>query len=95
MSSILHVSSHRLIGTDVRPQGLYASAENLFEHVMQLNTLESIQAILCCAMYSIRSPVGVSLWCDLGLGADGKMRMEKTDLPTGCSLGLLFDNVPS
>ncbi|EXJ91784.1 hypothetical protein A1O3_00334 [Capronia epimyces CBS 606.96] len=49
------------------PEGLYASAENLMEHVMQLNTLESIQAILCCAMYSIRSPVGVSLWLLSGL----------------------------
>ncbi|KAL2441458.1 hypothetical protein ABEF95_014955 [Exophiala dermatitidis] len=49
------------------PEGLYASAENLFEHVMQLNTLESIQAILCCAMYSIRSPVGVSVWMLSGL----------------------------
>ncbi len=62
---------------------------------MQLNTLESIQAILCCAMYSIRSPVGVSLWCDLDPGADEKNAMEKTDLAAGCSLGLLFDNVPS
>ena len=44
------------------PEGLYASAESLLEPVMQLNSLESIQAILCCAMYSMRSPVGVSVW---------------------------------
>jgi Fungal specific transcription factor domain len=49
------------------PEGLYASAESLFEKVIQLNTLESIQAILCCAMYSLRSPVGVSLWTLSGL----------------------------
>ncbi|KAL4879281.1 fungal-specific transcription factor domain-containing protein [Aspergillus karnatakaensis] len=49
------------------PEGLYASAENLFEHVLKLNTLESIQAILCCAMYSIRSPVGASVWLLSGL----------------------------
>ncbi|KAF4965630.1 hypothetical protein FSARC_6593 [Fusarium sarcochroum] len=49
------------------PEGLYASAENLFEHVVKLNNLESIQAILCCAMYSIRSPVGVSVWLLSGL----------------------------
>lgn len=48
-------------------QGLYASAESLLEGVMQLNSLESIQAILCCAMYSIRSPVGASVWMLSGL----------------------------
>ncbi|XXH00784.1 hypothetical protein Hte_007135 [Hypoxylon texense] len=52
---------------DTLPEGLYASAETLFEHVMRLNSLESIQAILCCAMYSIRSPVGVSVWTLSGL----------------------------
>jgi hypothetical protein len=46
---------------------LYASAEMLFEHVMRLNSLASIQAILSCAMYSIRSPVGVSVWTLSGL----------------------------
>lgn len=49
------------------PERLYASAEMLFEHVMRLNSLESIQAILSCAMYSIRSPVGVSVWTLSGL----------------------------
>ncbi|KAH8883212.1 transcriptional regulatory protein GAL4 [Thozetella sp. PMI_491] len=49
------------------PEGLYASAENLFEKVMKLSTLESIQAILCCAMYSMRSPVGISVWTLSGL----------------------------
>ncbi|CAI7653594.1 unnamed protein product [Penicillium glandicola] len=54
--------------TDTRlPEGLYASAECLFEHVIKFNTLKSIQAILCCAMYSIRSPVGVSTWTLSGL----------------------------
>ncbi|EXJ82089.1 hypothetical protein A1O1_08158 [Capronia coronata CBS 617.96] len=49
------------------PEGLYAAAENLFEHVMLQNSLESIQAILACAMYSLRSPVGVSVWMLSGL----------------------------
>ncbi|EXJ84041.1 hypothetical protein A1O3_04708 [Capronia epimyces CBS 606.96] len=49
------------------PEGLYAAAEGLFENVMQQNSLESIQAILCCAMYSIRSPIGVSVWMLSGL----------------------------
>lgn len=30
--------------------------------VLDMDGLESIQSILCCAVYSIRSPVGVSLW---------------------------------
>lgn len=46
---------------------LYASAEMLFEHVMRLNSMDSIQAILSCAMYSMRSPVGVSVWTLSGL----------------------------
>lgn len=37
-------------------------ALNHIEPVLDLETFESIQAILCCAVYSIRSPVGVSLW---------------------------------
>lgn len=30
--------------------------------VLDLETFESLQAILCCAVFSVRSPVGVSLW---------------------------------
>ncbi|KAJ5958927.1 transcriptional regulator family: Fungal Specific TF [Penicillium vulpinum] len=30
--------------------------------VLALNNLESVQSILCCAVYSIRSPTGPSLW---------------------------------
>lgn len=30
--------------------------------VLDLDSLESIQSVLCCAVYSVRSPVGVSLW---------------------------------
>ncbi|VUC29949.1 unnamed protein product [Clonostachys rosea] len=55
------------IAAETLPEGLYASAEELFEHVMKLNSVKSIQAILCCAMYSIRSPVGVSVWTLSGL----------------------------
>ncbi|KAF2871916.1 fungal-specific transcription factor domain-containing protein, partial [Massariosphaeria phaeospora] len=51
-----------LAGGNLPEVRLFASAEGLFEHVIKLNTLESIQAILCCAMYSIRSPVVVSVW---------------------------------
>ncbi|CAG9961946.1 unnamed protein product, partial [Clonostachys byssicola] len=49
------------------PEGLYAAGEELYEHVLQLNNLEAIQAMLCCAMYSLRSPIGVSIWTLSGL----------------------------
>jgi hypothetical protein len=55
------------IAGETLPEGLYASAEKLFEHVMQQNSLQSIQAVLASAMYSIRSPVGVSVWTLSGL----------------------------
>ena len=29
---------------------------------MQLDNMETIQAILCCAMYSLRSAYGASIW---------------------------------
>ena len=41
---------------------LYAMALDHQETILDLDGLESIQSILCCAVYSIRSPVGVSLW---------------------------------
>ncbi|EOD47741.1 putative fungal specific transcription factor protein [Neofusicoccum parvum UCRNP2] len=40
----------------------YTAAQEHIEHVLQMDSVESIQAILCCAMYSIRSPVGASVW---------------------------------
>ncbi|KAJ6055821.1 transcriptional regulator family: Fungal Specific TF [Penicillium canescens] len=40
----------------------YSLALDYLPSVLALNNLESIQAILCCAMYSIRSPIGASLW---------------------------------
>jgi hypothetical protein len=49
------------------PEGLYAAAQDLFEHVIQQNSITSIQATLACAMYSLRSPVGVSIWMLSGL----------------------------
>ena len=30
--------------------------------ILELDNLLSIQSILCCAVYSVRSPVGVSIW---------------------------------
>lgn len=46
-------------------QSLYATGELYFEKVVGLEGLESIQAILCCAMYSMRSSSGVSIWSDV------------------------------
>ncbi|CAH0021249.1 unnamed protein product [Clonostachys rhizophaga] len=43
-------------------EGYYAMALDRIGQLLELNNLQSIQALLCCAVYSIRSPVGVSLW---------------------------------
>jgi hypothetical protein len=43
-------------------EAYYAMALDHQASVLKLDSLESIQSILCCAVYSIRSPVGVSLW---------------------------------
>lgn len=40
----------------------YTMALKYAAPVLDLDSLESIQCILSCAVYSIRSPVGVSLW---------------------------------
>ncbi|KAK2027526.1 hypothetical protein LX32DRAFT_721986 [Colletotrichum zoysiae] len=57
------------IGSLVLGQNHYDAAETYYsmalDHisaVLDLDNLASIQAILSCAVYSIRSPVGVSLW---------------------------------
>ncbi|PVH76155.1 hypothetical protein DL98DRAFT_657644 [Cadophora sp. DSE1049] len=49
------------------PEGFHASAQLYMDYVIELDSIESIQAILCCAMYSLRSPVGVSVWSLAGL----------------------------
>ena len=43
-------------------KGFYASAQLYMDDVVAMDSIESIQAILCCAMYSLRSPIGVSVW---------------------------------
>lgn len=43
------------------PQQLYSSAQ-LYPEVLSLDNIEAIQAILCYAMYSLRSENGPSLW---------------------------------
>ncbi|KAH7379941.1 fungal-specific transcription factor domain-containing protein, partial [Cadophora sp. MPI-SDFR-AT-0126] len=43
-------------------QQLYISAQLYIDHIMALDNLESIQAVLCCTMYSLRSSTGPSIW---------------------------------
>lgn len=57
------------IGSLVQGQSHYDAAEKYhamaldrLSAILDLDSLESIQALLFCAVYSIRSPVGVSLW---------------------------------
>ena len=61
------------------PEGLYAAGEELFEHVLQLNSLETIQVLLCCAMYSLRSPIGVSIWSLSGLAVRQCIELASTE----------------
>ncbi|KAH6974178.1 fungal-specific transcription factor domain-containing protein [Ilyonectria sp. MPI-CAGE-AT-0026] len=49
------------------PRQLYLSAQLYIDHVLSRDNLESIQAILCCAMYSLRSSKGPSIWMLSGL----------------------------
>ncbi|KAL5333333.1 putative transcriptional activator protein acu-15 [Aspergillus crustosus] len=46
---------------------LYISAHMYIDHVLQGENLETIQAILCCAVYSLRSSIGTSHWKLAGL----------------------------
>lgn len=48
-------------------ESYYASALDYLEGVLDLDGLESIQALLTIALYAIRSPFGVSLWKVTGL----------------------------
>ncbi|KAL4966573.1 transcription factor domain-containing protein [Aspergillus stella-maris] len=57
------------IGSLVLCQSYYEAAEKYYAAalvhlppILELNTLESVQGILACAVYSIRSPIGASLW---------------------------------
>ncbi|KAL4865039.1 fungal-specific transcription factor domain-containing protein [Aspergillus spectabilis] len=46
---------------------LYIAAQMYIDHVLLREELETIQAILCCAVYSLRSPIGTSHWKLAGL----------------------------
>ncbi|KIW45567.1 uncharacterized protein PV06_03948 [Exophiala oligosperma] len=43
-------------------EAYYAAALNYVDFIMDMDSMESIQAVLACAVYSIRSPVGASIW---------------------------------
>ncbi|KAI6803988.1 hypothetical protein KC361_g345 [Hortaea werneckii] len=47
---------------DDSAEAYYAMALDRIAPVLDLDSMESIQSILCCAVYSIRSPIGVSVW---------------------------------
>ncbi|EXJ85340.1 hypothetical protein A1O1_05704 [Capronia coronata CBS 617.96] len=46
---------------------LYISAQLYVDHILSRDNLEAIQAILCCAVYSVRSSIGTSHWKLAGL----------------------------
>lgn len=49
------------------PQAYYGSAMEYMDSLLSLDNLSSIQCVLCCALFSIRSPVGVNVWYSLSL----------------------------
>ncbi|KAH6873806.1 fungal-specific transcription factor domain-containing protein [Thelonectria olida] len=49
------------------PQQLYVSALFYLDHALSQKNLQSIQALLCCALYSLRSSIGPSIWSLSGL----------------------------
>ena len=62
------------IGSIVLSHELSSDAEDLYGMAMQYSssilntdTLESVQALIACAVFSIRSPVGASLWMISGM----------------------------
>lgn len=57
-SLVLGQQSHNIDAAEA----YYGVALDRIAGILDLDSLESIQAILFCAVYSIRSPVGVSLW---------------------------------
>ncbi|KAL1875491.1 hypothetical protein VTK73DRAFT_10041 [Phialemonium thermophilum] len=50
-----------------RAEMYYSLALDYLPSVLEADSLESIQCLLCCAVYSIRSPIGASLWQISGL----------------------------
>ncbi|KAL3466250.1 fungal-specific transcription factor domain-containing protein [Aspergillus heterothallicus] len=46
---------------------LYVSSQLYIDHILSMENLETIQAILCCAVYSLRSSIGTSHWKLAGL----------------------------
>lgn len=46
---------------------LYTSAQMYIDYILPRENLEAIQAILCCAVYSLRSSIGTSHWKLAGL----------------------------
>lgn len=71
-------------------EDFYAVALDRITPILDLDSLESIQSILCCAVYSIRSPVGASLWkvsgmairhcVELGYHRSAKRFRQQTDM---------------
>ncbi|EED12968.1 transcriptional activator protein acu-15, putative [Talaromyces stipitatus ATCC 10500] len=48
-------------------ESLYMSALMYIDDILAYDNLEAVQAILCCAIYSVRSPTGTSHWKLAGL----------------------------
>ncbi|KIN08863.1 hypothetical protein OIDMADRAFT_100432 [Oidiodendron maius Zn] len=67
VNMVYAIGSLLLSNSGSLPQQLYISAQLYINHLLSFDNLEAIQAILCCAMYSLRSPTGPSIWKLSGL----------------------------
>jgi hypothetical protein len=54
-------------GSSEDAKDFYTMAMQHFSPILNTDTLESVQALIACAVFSIRSPIGASLWMISGM----------------------------
>ncbi|KAJ5240899.1 uncharacterized protein N7469_002490 [Penicillium citrinum] len=61
LNMVYAIGARIVPGYENLSEQLYSSAQ-LYPEVLSVDNVEAIQAILCYAIYSLRSPKGPSLW---------------------------------
>ncbi|KAH7024341.1 fungal-specific transcription factor domain-containing protein [Microdochium trichocladiopsis] len=74
---------------------LYASAELYLERLLGYESLESVQAILACAMYSMRSTTGAPVWTLSGIALRQctDLGLHRASTRIGTDVGILQDQL--
>ncbi|ETS86656.1 hypothetical protein PFICI_00484 [Pestalotiopsis fici W106-1] len=62
LNMVYAIGATLLPNTGYSSEQLYASAMLFIDDILLYDNLKSIQAMLCCAAYSLRSPTGASQW---------------------------------